>query len=325
MSIREADLQRFNELCTNPEYTHVVQNQLLKKVITPGDGEKCPDWNATVKVHYHGTMLDGSVFDSSVRRNEPFEFHVGQGAVIKGWDKGVPTMQVNEKSYFVIHPDMAYGPSGSGSIPAKAVICFEVTLLDFVEDDHEYPTTAEEKLQAAKIRQEAGKVLFGEQKFTRANAKYEKGTQLLESIVTDSNELKVECFRLRATLFANMCLCFQKLNQFALSVKNGKEALKILVDNSVVDDDLRVKIYSRIIKSLVQMKKIEEAIKIGNEGVESVKDGSLISKELAKAKQIQAEEEAKRKQMYAKMMKPSFLGGNGGSDAGAKTGDQKDI
>lgn len=103
-------------------------------------------------MHYHGTLLDGTVFDSSVRRNEPFEFNVGQGSVIKGWDQGVPTMNVNEKALFVIHPDMGYGESGSGAIPAKAVLQFEVTLLDYIEDDHEYPTAPEERLQCARAR-----------------------------------------------------------------------------------------------------------------------------------------------------------------------------
>ena len=114
-----------------------------------------------------------------------------------------------------------------------------------------------------------------------------------------------------------MCLCFQKMNNFKESVTKGNEAVKILKDNKIAEDDLRSKIYSRLIKSLVSLKKPEEAVRVGQEGVEAVKDPSVINKELVKAKQLLQEEENKRKQMYAKMMKPSFRGGDGAGDAGA--------
>jgi FKBP-type peptidyl-prolyl cis-trans isomerase len=95
-----------------------------------GTGAEAKSGN-TVKVHYTGTLVDGTKFDSSLDRNEPFTFVLGTGGVIKGWDEGVVGMKVGGKRKLTIPPDMGYGAMGSPpKIPPNATLLFEIELLE---------------------------------------------------------------------------------------------------------------------------------------------------------------------------------------------------
>ena len=97
---------------------------------TEGTGAS-PQPGQTAMVHYTGYLTDGTTFDSSVDRGQPFGFPVGRGQVIKGWDEGVATMKVGGKRRLTIPPDLGYGARGaSGVIPPNATLVFDVELLD---------------------------------------------------------------------------------------------------------------------------------------------------------------------------------------------------
>lgn len=100
-----------------------LQYQVLQK----GEGNTHPTASSTVKVHYHGLLLDGSVFDSSVERGQPISFGLNQ--VIKGWTEGVQLMVVGDKFKFFIPSELGYGDRATGKITAGSLLIFEVELL----------------------------------------------------------------------------------------------------------------------------------------------------------------------------------------------------
>jgi FKBP-type peptidyl-prolyl cis-trans isomerase len=101
---------------------------LKYQVLKHGTGTISPKASDTVKVHYHGTLLNGTVFDSSVERGQPISFGLSQ--VIPGWTEGLQLMKVGDKFKFEIPPNLAYGPnSPSPKIPPNSTLVFEVELL----------------------------------------------------------------------------------------------------------------------------------------------------------------------------------------------------
>lgn len=105
---------------------------LRYKFIQKGSGEKA-EAGRTVSVHYEGSLTSGKVFDSSYKRNQPIDFQLGVGQVIKGWDEGISLLKVGDKARFVIPSDLGYGSAGAGSdIPPNAILIFDVELMKVV-------------------------------------------------------------------------------------------------------------------------------------------------------------------------------------------------
>ena len=110
----------------------VTESGLQYEVLSEGDGEK-PVATDVVKVHYKGTLLDGTEFDSSYARNEPTTFPLNR--VIAGWTEGLQLMSVGSKYKFTIPSELAYGDRDLGKIPANSTLVFEVELLEIQNEE----------------------------------------------------------------------------------------------------------------------------------------------------------------------------------------------
>ena len=108
----------------------ITDSGLKYEDLVAGDGAVA-EAGQTVIVHYTGWLTDGSKFDSSVDRNQPFRFLLGKGQVIRGWDEGVQGMKIGGKRKLTIPPQLGYGAAGAGGvIPPNATLVFDVELLE---------------------------------------------------------------------------------------------------------------------------------------------------------------------------------------------------
>lgn len=116
----------------DPAYV-TLESGLKFRDITEGAGQFPPPGSVVV-VHYTGRFEDGTVFDTSTD-GDPFEFVLGEGQVIAGWDEGIASMRVGARRELIIPPELAYGETGSGPIPPNATLIFEVQLMNFRAPD----------------------------------------------------------------------------------------------------------------------------------------------------------------------------------------------
>lgn len=116
------------KMVTEPAQSAQPSGELKIEDTQVGTGEEVKS-GGTVSIHYKGTLTDGTVFDSSYDRGEPFETVIGVGQVIQGWDQGVVGMKVGGKRKLTIPPELGYGNQPVGTIPPNSTLIFEVELL----------------------------------------------------------------------------------------------------------------------------------------------------------------------------------------------------
>ena len=127
---KEKKRKRIEEISVGYEITDSGIRYKLEKL----NKNKIPKKGDRVRVHYSGKLIDGTLFDSSYSRNTPFEFNVGLGEVIKGWDEALSILRIGEKGTFIIPSELAYGVRGAGGvIPPNANLVFEIELLEIID------------------------------------------------------------------------------------------------------------------------------------------------------------------------------------------------
>ena len=202
---------------------------LFKKILTPGDASSgTPQPGDYVTVHYVGTLTDGSKFDSSRDRPGFFEFDVGIGRVIKGWDKGICTMNMGEKCVLLCRSDYAYGASGSPpKIPPNAWLQFEVELFSWKEKRKEkFGMSNEVRVAEAEDCKAKGTFFFKAGKLMQAKDKYSDAAYYLEAdgqgmpAVDNQQSLLTSCYLNGAT-------CALKLEKYSEAVELATKAIEL--------------------------------------------------------------------------------------------------
>lgn len=127
--VKKEGVQFLKENATK-EGVVVLPSGLQYKVLKKGSGSKHPKPSDRVKVHYHGTLIDGSIFDSSIKRGRPAQFPVN--AVIQGWIEALQLMKPGDKWVLYIPQELAYGARSAGSIPPYSTLIFEVELIEIL-------------------------------------------------------------------------------------------------------------------------------------------------------------------------------------------------
>eukprot|EP01128_Nolandella_sp_AFSM9_P002356 TRINITY_DN12721_c0_g1_i1.p1 TRINITY_DN12721_c0_g1~~TRINITY_DN12721_c0_g1_i1.p1 ORF type:complete len:127 (+),score=37.26 TRINITY_DN12721_c0_g1_i1:51-431(+) len=117
---------------TQAQIDEALAKGYIKVIISEGDDAERPSPGSDCQLHYTGNLVDGTIFDSSRAKGRPFNFELGKGQVIKGWDEGVATMALGERAMLVISPKFGYGKRKVSVIPANSVLIFDVELLDFL-------------------------------------------------------------------------------------------------------------------------------------------------------------------------------------------------
>lgn len=302
-----APMEVEKEPSSSPVDVSANQDGGVMKEITkaaPEGARGPPPSGSKVKAHYTGTLVsDGSKFDSSVDRGEPFEFTLGQGQVIKGWDDGFASMKVGEHATLTIRSDYGYGDNGSPpKIPQKADLKFDVELLDYTEGDdtsnekkQKWDMSAEEKKAEAESLKEQGTKLFKEQNYKEASEKYTEAAEFIHDedegeegndIAEDSKELYINCHN-------NAAMCLLKIKSYGATVTACSSVLKV--------DNKNVKALYRRGVALTKTEDFSQARKDLAAAYNIDKDNKAVRKAYNDLKVNIAAAKQKEKNMFANM------------------------
>ena len=258
--------------------------KVYKEIIREGTGDQ-PKEGDKVKVHYVGTLeSDGSKFDSSRDRDEPFTFTIGQG-VIKGWSLGVATMKVGELSKFTIDAEYGYGESGSPpKIPGGATLVFEIELLSIVKT---YKTN-EEAIAAAEELAQTATAAFRAGNFQEALKHYSEGLEIV------NEKWGQELDDIKNRLNRNCSVVCSKLGEWKESLKYAEKVLK-----KVADDP---KALMRKLEAQMKLGNLEDARKVLDKALAVTKNDPAFVAMRKQLEQLEKEDRAREDQLFKKMV-----------------------
>ena len=217
-------------------------------VLEKGSGETAgPGKEATV--HYTGYLTDGKVFDSSVERNQPFSFTIGEGKVIKGWDEGLALMQVGDKFRFIIPPQLAYGENGAGNvIPPNATLIFDVKLLSLANPKLALGDTLLVTIFVSGIDSAINQYHYLKENKTEEYDFREAQLNMLGYILLRNQMIKeaIEIFKLNTEVYPESANVYDSLGEgyiangnVQLAIDNYKKSLQLNPDNENAKEMLK--------------------------------------------------------------------------------------
>jgi len=267
------------------EKTYLTEdNGIIKYILKEGTGNT-PNNGQIVKAHYTGKLLNGTKFDSSIDRNEPFEFTLGIQQVIELWDLGFASMKKGEKAILIGTGKYGYGENGSPPvIPPDSILCFTVELLDFYDKPKEiFEMRPDEKIEhMIKFKNEA-KELFELNDYQNS---YNLFTKSLEHLCDEKHEEKI-------TLLINLSICSARLNDWNKSIEHA--------DSAVNEDNTNIKALYRLSLALYKTNLFDYCIPICKE-ILTLDENNAQAQCLLRNSMLQKKKEYnKEKALYSKM------------------------
>lgn len=215
----------FDEIVFIREEILVENDGIVKKIIKEGENDLLPKEGQEILAHYEGRLTDGTVFDSSYKRNEPFKFMLGLDRVIKAWDISFATMKKGEEAVIFGKPKFCYGETGSPpAIPPNSCLQFKVKLIDFYDKKKEkWEMNKDEKYQASLEEKEKAIISFKENNFKSSFDTFYNSYLYVENEDTQ-DELKL-------SLLNNLSIASGKLDNWKESYEFAEKALQINSNN----------------------------------------------------------------------------------------------
>lgn len=260
---------------------HIVVKSSESADLFPSDGQMA-------KICYKCRKSDYSIVDQTNNKEEPFEFEVGSEGVIKGLNVGIRTMKLGETAVLKIHPDYAYGSTGSGKINANETIYFEAELVEFKDKEKtKIDYTPTERIELAKKFKEDGAKLFGEEKLKEAKRLFEDALDYIDW------EKEPEVIPMKIALRNNVAL-------ISLNLKNYHECL-VNCGHVLEFDKTNIKALFKKAKANRLLQEFEEAERIIVSALEIDPTDKALINEQTQIKRDLKEYEDREKKMYSKL------------------------